>query len=91
MRGMRGTHMLLCDSGRCGPARAAALGWLTDSASLSARHRLETSIAPALSSAALIEAVAWRVGGKQKKNKKQTSKQNKTMNLKIFCSFCAKS
>lgn len=41
MRGMRGTRRLLCDSGRCSPARAAALGWLTDSASLSAGHRMD--------------------------------------------------
>lgn len=70
--GDEGTRMLLCDSGRCGPARAAALGWLTDRASLSAGPRLETSIAPTLSSAVLIEALAWR-GGRQKKTK--TNKQ----------------
>lgn len=64
--------MLLCDSGRCGPAGAAALGWLTDSASLSAAHRLRTSIALALSSAALIEAPARR-GGRQKNKKKQST------------------
>lgn len=56
---MRGARTRLCNSRRCDPARAAALGWLTDSATLSAGHRLETSIAPTLSFAALIEALAW--------------------------------
>lgn len=71
--------MLQCDSGRCGPAGAAALGWLTDSASLSAAHRLRTSIALALSSAALIEAPAQR-GGRQK-NKKNNEPQKFQLSL----------
>lgn len=48
MREMKGTRRLLCHSGRFGPDGAAALGWLTDSASLSAGHRQETQSHPRL-------------------------------------------
>lgn len=54
-------------------ARAAALGWLTDSASLSAGHRLGASIA-------LLSLKLWQEGREEEGRRRQKSKQNKTMN-----------